>query len=92
MLLGGEEGQFVSIKTANLRADPTAFSAVPDEEDDDSPLPPRAADAAAAPSASAEELAALPVKELKKLAAAAGLDTVGCVEKGDFVALLVGSE
>jgi len=36
--------------------------------------------------------AALPVKELKKRAAAAGLDTVGCVEKGGFVALLVGSE
>jgi len=32
------------------------------------------------------------VKELKKRAAAAGLDTVGCVEKGGFVALLVGSE
>jgi hypothetical protein len=90
MLLGGAPEEFVSIKAANLKIDPVDFTAAGDSDgpDGDEALPPRAAGTSGAPSAA--ELAALPIRELRAIAAAAGLDTTGSVEKGDYVQLLAG--
>lgn len=91
MLLGGSNDEIVSIKAANLKVDPVEFTAAGDSDrpDGDEPLPPRAAGTSGAPAA--EELAALPIRQLRAMAVAAGLDTTGCVEKADYVQLLAGA-
>lgn len=97
MLLDDSNSQFVSIKPSNLKVDQAHVhtTATAEYDDDDSPLPPRAAEAggSAGPSdarPSAEELAAMPVRELRAMAEAARLDVSACIEKHDYVELLSG--
>jgi hypothetical protein len=66
-------------------ATPAQASAAPGSEAPGGPQGP----ASAAAAVSAEALAVKSVKELKAAAAAQGLDTAGCTEKGDLVALLL---
>lgn len=91
LLLGGASDEFVSIKASNLKVDPIEFttpreSDATDATETDEAHPQRAAGANGA--VSVEDLAALPIRDLRAMAAAAGLDTTGCVEKGDYVQLI----